>query len=481
MISPILKNEWRMLARDRAVVAMALLVVVLTTWGVMAGASTARRTRATVDEMRTAERQQFGAWKGELIHDSDAKGANAWEPSYRGTTAVLPVEPTAALAIGQSDLLPMQIGISLTNNQRNPADRYGYENPRHLATGLVDLPFVVIYLLPLLIIGIAYNTLSSERERGTLPLVGSYPVSLRSVVLRRISQQCGVVILLTLVTIAAALALAAPEAWSRPAQVGLALGVTAAYAMFWAALAALVNTFRFRSAANAMLLIGAWLVIVVIAPWLLQLVARAAHPAPARIEVVTASREGGLDYARHYNALRDSWLQRYPEHRSDASAQFFFPAAFLLLQAEMDRRAGVVEARIDDALSAQQRLVDRFGWLSPAIAVREALTRLAGTHPERFATFRAQANEFHQQWRAHFGRKLLRKEAMTAEDYDRIPTFAFRPEAEGEILQRAFAGLAGVLALTFAFGLAAARRLETRVISDAPAGEHRRDVAVEPV
>ena len=53
------------------------------------------------------------------------------------------------------------------------------ENPVNLMTGAFDIAFVVIFLLPIFILAISYDLLSSERERGTLAMILAHPISLK--------------------------------------------------------------------------------------------------------------------------------------------------------------------------------------------------------------------------------------------------------------------------------------------------------------
>ena len=93
-----------------------------------------------------------------------------------------PPVPLAALAVGQSDLLPYYYDVSIYTNESTFQQNGEVENPLNLMVGRFDLAFVVIYLLPLLVLALSYNVLSEEREQGTLALTLSQPVSARSVV-----------------------------------------------------------------------------------------------------------------------------------------------------------------------------------------------------------------------------------------------------------------------------------------------------------
>ena len=63
-----------------------------------------------------------------------------------------------------------------------------------------------------------------------------------------------------------------------------------AYALFWFALVVAVNAFGASSATNAMVLVIAWVLLVLVAPVLLNLAVTQASPAPSRTELASATR-----------------------------------------------------------------------------------------------------------------------------------------------------------------------------------------------
>ena len=136
---------------------------------------------------------------------------------------MLPPGPLAPLAIGQSDLLPYYFKVS-TDARENIVAATELENPQRLLVGRFDLAFVLIYLYPLLILGITYNMLSAEKEQGTLALALSQPVSLSTLVTGKVTLRAlllvGIVVVFSAVALAAAGAdLAAPGALPRACPV----------------------------------------------------------------------------------------------------------------------------------------------------------------------------------------------------------------------------------------------------------------------
>jgi ABC-2 type transport system permease protein len=106
---------------------------------------------------------------------------------------MLPTAPLGPVALGQSDLFPSQYDVTNQSSVvfMNPSD---IESPWHLMSGHFDLAFVIVYLLPLLIFALSYNLLSAERENGTLRLLLSQPLRLRTLLAGKLSVRAAVLL-----------------------------------------------------------------------------------------------------------------------------------------------------------------------------------------------------------------------------------------------------------------------------------------------
>ena len=86
----------------------------------------------------------------------------------------LPPTGLAALSVGQSDIQLNYLPISLATTL-DVTKNLELENPINLSTGSFDIAFVVIFLLPIFILAMSYDLLSSEKERGTLAMILAHP------------------------------------------------------------------------------------------------------------------------------------------------------------------------------------------------------------------------------------------------------------------------------------------------------------------
>lgn len=192
-----------------------------------------------------------------------------------------------------------------------------------------------------------------------------------------------------------------------------------------------------------------YLLLAVALPAFLHSVAAARHPVPPRMDAVLASRENPPDFSNDTPRLAREWYARNPDlrtpERNETTIREGFSTGFFLAQAEMDRRAEPVEARIEEALARQQDLAGRLAFLSPAVVVREALNDLAGTGVIRHQRFRAQADRFRHEWRRFFGSRIFQGDVLTPADYEAIPRFSFQEEPRSAVYGRVLAWLAGLV------------------------------------
>ena len=171
----------------------------------------------------------------------------------------------APLAIGQSDLLPVLLPDH-DRRQETVLAAAELENPQRLLVGRFDLAFVLIYLYPLLILALTYNVLSARTEQGTLVLALSQPVSLRTIVLGKLTLRFGIFLLVISGLAGFAAVVAGIDLGATGVTTRLLLWVTAvvAYGLVWFALATLVASFGRPSSTNAMALAAIWLAFVIL-------------------------------------------------------------------------------------------------------------------------------------------------------------------------------------------------------------------------
>jgi len=471
MVTRIMRHEWRLLGADRTLWVVVPLLAAIIGYGVYNGALWVRFQERTLRAAGEEEAGRHARAKAEIAEIErrgkqvqpflDPRSAAVASGRAGVRYAAMPPAPLAALAVGQSDLYPYYFKVTRQSRQTFVSNDE-IENPANLLSGRFDLAFVIIYLYPLLILALAYNLLSAEREQGTLAMMLSQPVALRTVALGKAGARALVVLL---VAVGFSLAgfllvgadLARGDVWWR---LLLWVAVVALYGAFWFALAVAVNAWGKSSASNALMLAGLWLLFVLLVPSLLNVAVTAAYPVPSRVEMIQATRRASAEATARGSQVMARYFEDHPELAGDGAPDFNdFYTRSLALQEETERLVGPVTDYFDRQVLGQQVLVDRFRFLSPAVVTQAALNDLAGTSAERYRHFLSQVGAYHQSWKAYFAPRIVSKASLRPEDYDRAPAFAFREEPAAAVAARASVGGAGLLVATLLVAAAAVAAL----------------------
>lgn len=471
MIKRIFWHEWTLLSREKILYITLPIYILLIGYGVFNGTAWKHfLTHSTQEAVQLADqgfisklskldRLLSGEDPYSFMEDPRAPGPLARYKGYE-FAAKIP-SPAAAIAIGQSDVLPSYLKVQWKPMFKQ-ANIDEIENPRNLAVGALDLSFVLIYLYPLLIIALSYNILSSERENGTQALLLSQPVSVGQFVLGKILLRGGIIIGLAVGISLFGLLVANPDILSSGGlwRVGVLTLIMVLYGAFWFGLAVLVNAFGKKSAANALILMGVWIALVLIAPAALNLAAKSAYPLPSRIEMVQSMRRGDKvaeqqsGFERSYRA---DLLRKGEEEALEASISDFY-AKILPLEEKGERIAAPIFEKFEAQRQSQQRLTEGLKYISPAAVTQTALSDLAGHSVASFNDFTSQVLAYHGEWRGFFYPKVMENRMLTREELAGIPRFSYVPEADGRIFTRvlrdiAALGLFAGLALMLGFAM----------------------------
>lgn len=444
MLARLFLLELRLLARERGVRVLLGLFAGALVFGLWNGAALARRQAKVTAELEEASAQ----FRAQVRQALAQQAVDPRAVARGGSLAVLPSAPLPALAIGQSDLSPAHETVSLWKLHGPGEARAELENPSMLLTGRFDLAFALVWLFPLFLLALTYDLLAGDREAGTLRLAlaqGANPW--RWIIVRALARALPVLALAALATLIAGV----PGANGSFPRLALALGVVLAYGLFWIVLAVAVNVAARSAASSAAALGAAWVLLVLVAPTLLNVTVETLYPTPSRPELVAAARRASGEAEKRGGDVLQSFYRDHPELAPQAQ-QADFAAQHLAVQEEVGRAIEPVQQRFDDQLARQQAVVGRWRFVSPAIAAQEALTDLAGTGYWRQRAFHDQVDAFKDAVAAFFAPKIHRREPLTSADFEKLPRFEFREEPAAAWRTRVGLSLAGVLGLVLVSG-----------------------------
>jgi ABC-2 type transport system permease protein len=433
----------RQMLREGVAPAAVLLLVLALLAGLVAGSflyQKQEQVRAGIQEENDAH---FQAMRAQLEAVAAGRKPEGFFFANRPTAVRYviprPVSPLTPLALGQSEYLPASASVSLFGSETALFEMASIDNAQHQQIGRIDAAFVLVYLLPLLLIALTYNLLSAERERGTLPLILNQPVALSSFLFAKALIPF-LALMIPAITVPLIWMLAAnPSAASWPQWLAFT-AFTLGYGVLWTALAAAVNLLGVRSATNALLLGGCWLLFVLILPATLQAVLSSVYPVPSRLELITQARVAEVEHNQKRQEILDRFYLDHPdlipESRTENRILAFYAASL-----ETEKVVQPIHERFENQLAAQQAWVRRMQYLSPAVVYHEGLTAVAGTGRDGFLRFRKQVLEFREQVRGFLLPRVARSKEMSLADYDEAPL----PPPPDSTLQRAdWNGLVGL-------------------------------------
>jgi len=464
----VIRLEWRRMRRS-------LLVLLLLFWGLsllglFSGWQESQRHRDNAHLLQTQHQQwlqtqQQKTLKREQSLRADGLPLQPDKRSFRnpawlaqqGTPALLALGPLAWASTGQSPLLPQSVTVSL----KDPAlleTQDNLQHPLQLASGQVDLVFVLVYILPLLLIAISFDLTASEQASGTLRLLlvqgGSLVPLLLAKLLARVLVLLGLLLGLSLLVwvwlhfTGQALDL---TRW------GLSLLAVLVYGCFWILLAAALNARRLPAAQIAAGLATCWLLWTWLIPAASQQSLQTFFPVPSRLEYIQSYREASESARQQSSQLLGAYLEDHPELAGGADNRY----ALLQLSKEqaLAQAVGPVLQAYATQLQQQQRWARGLQYLSPVSLLEQSLMQLAGSDLSRYQDFRQQVATFQGQWQGFFLPLIQQGQAVNSVDFARFPAFVYqepKPLTHGLWLQLGFlCGLAGVLLL---WVLAAYRR-----------------------
>lgn len=458
----IIKHDWRTLRREHTLPLFFVLSALLISYGVFNGVSQARKHQQIAARLLPSQANQINEWKRQLREGIKASPdpANPYWISAQQLDLILPPDPLALLAIGQSDLHTVNVKAHLWSSQGVMWAKSELQNPVNLQAGRFDLAFVVVWLFPLLVLMLSYNLLAAEREDGTLALLLSQPVALWQILLGKTLARAAIAIggfcsLALLAVLIGLLSMKLPP-FRLPILFGLSgwLLLVTGYGVFWLLLAALVNLRHHSAAKNVVTLAGAWLLMVLVIPSLLSSVAALIYPMPPRAELIIADRDA--EASDRGRALANFW-QANPDLKPTAPTIELSESRRQILAnfLENNRALEAVARCYDDQLAKQQRFMARLGWLSPAVVLNESLNTLAGTGSSLFQQFRAEVWGWVLAQRDFYVPRVMRGERLTLQDYDALPRFRWQEIAWTQRLKAVSSnsvGLALPLLLLFILG-----------------------------
>ncbi len=431
MLRSWVSGEFKLLTRNPALPIILVLLLAATAFGAYTGAGHVAERRQN-EQLVWKETEK--EWQKRKQEYADVYAGKIPQPSfgvlnYIESHAFLPAGPLAFLATGHDDLSPRHAAVSLWKRNDTLFERYEIDSPTLLREGVLDLGFLVVFVMPILIIALCFDALAADRDQGRLALLRLGRVSLWRLLAARIALRGGAVVVcfmgLSLIgfAIGASLLGTTGESVARLILWLLALSL---YGSFWMALCIAVNSYETRAEVNAFLLGLSWIGFVVLLPATLGAMADTLLPAPSKVEHMVAARELENRIREEGNDTLARYFEAHPDLAGDAPPVFddFFKAHYAVHQ-NIEARLAPMMAQYRAARGRRDTVCGWLAYATPPAVFLRTLEEIAGSSRTRVNAYLAQATSFADTWHEHLAPSAVGGPRLHPDRLDHLPRFSF--------------------------------------------------------
>lgn len=455
------------IARGPAFIATAIVVISIGYAG-WSGDRWRDATRSDLESFATKKLDALVKWRDGLVQIENGTRqpqSNDANPMSISFPAVLPPSSLSDFAIGHADLHPASAENSPWRNPSSMFGRYQFDNPTTLASSQFDVAAVIILLLPLFMIAVSFDVLASDRSRGALSMVLSFPVRLPSLVWSRLFVRNGMLWMAAIATMTCLLVLN-DAGGDRHVRFGLWLGVCLAYGLFWLMVIALCVAYVRTAINTAAALVAVWMLLTLAIPAAVTTISEAAYPTPSRLAYLSEVRRAQVETHRELDRLTARYLLDHPEMTvSNEELPSFYRAAFLANRVAQERTRAILNA-FEAARTGRAQTLQWAQYLSPSIIAQRLLNLTAGADLDRQHRFQAQARGALEQLSVTVGPAVVSRNRLSTAEFDILSPFSFQDQRLADIAWSTAVPMAFLLLLSVMLGVVAHRRLATMRLSD---------------
>lgn len=340
---------------------------------------------------------------------------------------------TAIFNIGQADIFPYYYTIKNESFFMQLFKQGEIANPLRSLAGHFDSSFWIIYLLPLLIVILCFNTLPAETDNGNWKLISSQGISARQWVLAKCMLTGLITVGMVTVIFIAGLLLNYCCFHQGPTIADLLFWISAGiYLLFWLAAVYAINAWA-KSASSAALLGGiTWIAVCLIMPTLVSTAGEKAIAVDNTLVSRMSRRPQGSRFEdsvfgkqtiRQFTTLRPQYKSTSLRPQSPA----FVFAVYMSYHELMDDSSRSVVADYFHRIGQRQQVTNISSFFNPAAGADGLFAHLAANDALAHHDFIWQVKAFHHALHDAYFPSLFFERPLTAGDYKRLPLFSYRP------------------------------------------------------
>lgn len=454
--------ELRLLARNRAYLALLSLYMAIACMAIFAGYQRHEHQLSQHRQVETRYQQDLDKWRGGEELESGYVGY------YQFVPAAAAPSPWAALFSGEQAEHNWHLRVRLLAlyGQLYAGEIQHYD---HWILGHFDLGFVWIYLLPVIIGLLCVNIIADEKNSGRWWLLRAQTKSAHQFLLSRLKVGFLTLMLLNtgvLLIASAALGIAIDT------SLGTVLSLLIVYHVFWFSVAALIAHRERNATFNVLVYCCIWLGAALALPAMHYLSRMNSAEMNLGIAVLMEQREQMNDsWDRDKNADFAKFLEVNPQWRETSPlSEAFHWKWYYAMQNMSDAAVREQVEQLRALRSDAYRSASGWGWLSPVMSLQQSLASLAGTDGLAHQHYLDQVETLHQNLQNFFYPHYFFDEPFAVTRLAEIPTFAFQlrqSDAQRGLLQLGLVNLI-MLGLFFLLSFRSLRRRTGTMAPPAP-------------
>lgn len=342
--------------------------------------------------------------------------------------------------------------IFLEAHSRNEASFSEATDQTSLARfGTLSINFVLIYLFPLLIILIGFNSYTKERENKTFTILksqGVHPILLSVSKLLAVFIPVLITSLLLFVIIGAVLSSIDDLVFFSWANLSTIFLIYSIYYLIISIITVLISMWSASSGKALVSSLVVWIVFSFISPKIATNLANENYPYPTKTEFnarIAEDKKNGLDGHNPWNAaakkLEEETLKEYGV---DSISQLPFNYAGYRMQKGEEHEAKILKKHYDllhETANNQNNVYKNFSFLSPFIPLKFLSMDIAYTSDQLHWKFTQAAEEYRIKTQEFLNYDIKenakagdRNYKMSSEKFKQLPKFNFLPPTLSETI-----------------------------------------------
>lgn len=420
-----MKHELTLLLRQRSIILLLLLSLVLTGFSLFNGWQNIHHINAQIkhaQQEETIRKQDF------LQHHSHDGSLDAGELGYYLFHNVYhhPAE-WSFIALGNRLVIPYVQRIRLLGLQGQLYDGESH-HPEYVMLGTFDYTFLLVFFAPLLCIALMHDLKASEQQAQRLLFLQSVMAEPIHFWGKRVLSRW------LLITLTFALPIAIFAAIHALSLLPLlrVLAITALYIFFWSVVCAAVSLRKraLNANFNAMLLSSIWVLLCVVLPNVSQLWLHYHYPVQDGSQIALQHRQlvhGAWDLPKEdtltpFYALYPQWKDTPP-----VTERFHWKWYYAFQHMADVKLAPQITTR-EQALIQRDQATGMLARFLPTVWVQRNMEDIADSNVPHLLAYRQQVSGFHTRLRHYIYPYLFEEKPFTEDAYAYLPEFEDKPE-----------------------------------------------------